>query len=143
VDERSLLRRRAWQLSADLVGVPLTRNGTLGENPSGLQCVNLPNTHWARLGLPSWYGNASDWIGRSDEWREWRPWSRAMRLWSGDVCVFVPGGNIASDGHVDVVLDGRDPYWLGLDVNYPTGSPCELRRHMRVEIAGHIRCRNL
>lgn len=109
-------------------------------NPAGAQCVNLANLWLAFEGASQFYGDASAWIGASAPSVRWISSSRVARLRVGDVGVFAvaPG---TPDGHVDLVLDGtHDPY-LGLDLNWPLGSPVSFQKHPRELLAGILRIR--
>lgn len=138
---RTVLRKAAWRFTRENVGHPLSRNGTLGENPAGLQCVNVPNDYWAALGLESWSDNAIDWIGRSDAYREWLPMGGWQRIHSGDVGVLHPGGDVSPFGHVVLLLDGTRLPPLCIEQDWPVGSVCQLGGHQRELYAGVVRVR--
>jgi hypothetical protein len=135
---RRHLRRTAWGLWRDVGGLFITANGSLGENPSGAQCVNVPNFLWDRLGIPQLFGNAADWVGSRSYHTKWLVMGEGLRLFAGDVVVWSSDG-APPDGHVDVVLDGSRVPFLGMDQNYPLGSPVHLQSHIKNGAAGVIR----
>lgn len=132
--------RRVWSFARMTVGELVTANGSLGENPSGAQCVNICNLWWAHNGASQLYGNASDWVGVRTASLEWLPMRHSRRLRAGDVAVFHPSSS-APDGHVDVVLDGSRIPYLGLDQNWPLGAAVSFVEHDRELLAGLIRYR--
>lgn len=129
-------------MAQELRGVYLTANGSLGPNPAGAQCVNVCNEYWRRVGATQHHGNAGDWLNLRSRSQKWLPMSTGLRLRSGD-CVVFAAGPLTPDGHVDIVLDGARTPYLGLDQNWPTGSPIELREHYQEMAAGAIRVRHL
>lgn len=124
-----------------LRGTYLEQNGQLGPNPAGAQCVNPCNAVFQALGAPGLYGNASTWIGRDDDYRDWIGGPSIIRLQVGDIAVFRTA-LVGPNGHVDVVLDGsRSPY-AGMDQNWPLGSPVAEVWHYRESLAGVLRVRS-
>lgn len=136
------LRRQAWRMARELRGVYLTANGSLGPNPSGAQCVNVCNEFWRRVGASQHHGNATDWLSTPGRGQRWLPMSTSLRLRAGD-CVVFASGPLSPEGHVDIVLEGSRRPYLGLDQNWPTGAPVELREHFQEQAAGVIRIRHL
>ena len=133
-------RRHAWTFAHTWAGKYLTHNGTLGENPNGAQCVNVPNGFWATLGVPAVVGNASEWAGYQDGHRTWLPWSSELAPVVGD-CVVFRVGVADPDGHVALVLDGTKTPPFSLMQNYPTGCPVQLCELLQIGVEGIIRLR--
>lgn len=138
---RSLrVRLTTWRAWRRLQGTYLTVGAQGLEDPAGAQCTHVPNYLWRRLGVGQLFGNASSWVGRAPFGADWVPASELLRLRAGDTVVFSPA-LVGTDGHVDVVLNGsRDP-WVGMDQNWPIGSPVSRVRHGRDQVAGVIRVR--
>lgn len=134
------LRRWVWAFRGEHRGTFLTVNGRLGDNPAGAQCVNVPNGLYRSLGVPSIVGNAADWVGFSDSYREWLDTSSGLRLLVGDVAVFRPD-IVGVNGHVDIVLDGSRRPYEGLDQNWPLGAPVVEVFHHEAALAGVVRLR--
>lgn len=132
------MQRRTWQFFRDFRGTYLFRNGTLGTNPYGAQCVNPPDDFWESMGIPAIAGNAVDWIGAEDAYRRWVPATTRTRLVHGDVCVFRPEW-VGPNGHVSIVLDGSGSMVATLDQNWPLGSPVSEVWHHRASVAGVLR----
>jgi hypothetical protein len=134
------LRRQAWKLAWRNLHAPLVVNGSIGLNPAGAQCVNVPNAYWDELGLPAFYGNAAEWVGRADASRVWLPASERLWVFAGDVAVIGASGDFP-EGHVVLVLDAsRSPY-IGVQQNSPAGSPVGLCRLSPSLPSGFIRVR--
>ncbi len=122
------------------MGQALLQNGSIGANPNGAQCVDIPNTYWQRFGVEAWYGNASDWLGKGDQRRRWLPAEPGLRLLSGDV--FVLGRSVDTpEGHVGLVVDGSKSPYLAVEQNYPTGSLVHMCRRYVGDAAGFVRLR--
>jgi hypothetical protein len=138
--KRSVLKRAAWRYWWAGQGGLVTLNGRLGENPYGAQCVNIPNGLWEDLGVGSLSGNASEWVGFSDDVRKWVRSSPGSRPHVGDAFVMGASGG-RPDGHTGVVLDGSRWPFLGMGQNSPTGSGLELCRYFGTDVAGYIRLR--
>jgi hypothetical protein len=136
------MKRSAWALSRTLDGLSVTANGSLGTNPNGPQCVNVPNALWELVGAEERYGNAVDWLGVSSARVRWFSFSPRLRLRAGDVAVWGSSPS-APFGHVDVVLDGSTDPFLGLDQNYPIGSVVHHQSHPRAGLAGVLRVQKL
>lgn len=136
----SRLRRRrvAWQVFRRLNGTYLMA-GALGlADPNGAQCTHVPNFYWRALGVGNLFGNASGWIGEAPEGCEYLPLTDRVQLEAGDVAVF-RSEFTGPGGHVDVVLDGTQRPWLGLDQNWPLGSDVHRVWHGLDAVAGVIR----
>lgn len=132
-------RMRTWAFARATIGAFLVRNGSLGINPYGAQCVNVPNCFWQRLGLPAIEGNAGDWVGILAAGRRWIQSGAGRRPEAGDCLVFPPSPSMPF-GHVDITLDGHGRgLVLGVDQNFPIGSPCSQVWHDLGLVAGWIR----
>jgi hypothetical protein len=131
-------REAAWAFYREHVGGYLLRNGSIGDNPNGAQCVNVANTYWETIGFLSMFGNAGDWVGRRTQSLAWLPARSGISVRAGDVAVF-PVGGVHPDGHVALVLDGSRFPWVGLQQNSPTGSPVVLCSYYDRDAAGFLR----
>lgn len=132
------MRLKTWEFYWETRGAFLFGNGSLGRNPYGAQCVNLPNDFWATMGIPSIAGNASEWVGAEDAYRKWVPATTPIRMVHGDVCVFRPEW-VGPNGHVSIVLDGRRSLVATFDQNWPLGSPVSEVWHHPASVAGVLR----
>lgn len=140
VTGRVRLRLLAWRVWRSLQGSYLTVGAEGLEDPAGAQCTHVPNYLWRRAGAGQLFGDASSWVGRAPGGTEWIPASGLLRLRAGDVVVFYPS-TVGQHGHVDVVLNGSKVPWVGMDQNWPIGSPVSKVRHSRSQVAGVIRVR--
>jgi hypothetical protein len=131
-------RRAAWSCYRGVAGRYLYTNGEIGVNPDGAQCVNVLNTYWASLGIPSRFGNAGDWVGRPTRYLRWLPSTPGVRVVAGDAaCISASGAY--PNGHVALVLDGSETPLVVMGQNSPTGTPCQLAGMNPYEIAGYLR----
>lgn len=139
--DRERHRRKAWGFARQTLGRHLLQNGALGANPSGAQCVNVPNTWWATRAVSNLFGDARDWYGQSTTSLQWHVMSSRLRPRVGDVAVWVPGGEVSDFGHVSVVMWDYGAKVLSLDQDWPTGAPVSYVLHDREVLAGVIRIR--
>lgn len=114
------------------------RNGAMGANPNGAQCVNLANCFWESVGRGALSGNAGTWVGVENEWLRWIPLGHEVALNAGDVFVLADGP-LTPEGHVGIVLDASRTPYMGAELNYPTGSPVQLCNRYRNDAAGFLR----
>ncbi len=137
---RRARRLAAWSLTWRRLGEGVLQNGSIGLNPNGAQCVDIPNSYWERFGVGAWFGNACDWVGQGDGRRLWLPSRPGLRVLAGDV--FVLGSSVNTpEGHVGLVLDGSMSPYVASEQNYPTGSPLHLCRRYVGDAAGFVRLR--
>ena len=121
-----------------VLGTSVVQNGSLGENPNFSQCVNIPNDFWLRFGVPAVSGDAGDWVGYCDRYRQWHAVRSSYPPRAGDVAVLARGP-LTPEGHVVLVLDGSRAPYIGAEENYPTGSPVSLCSRYRSDAAGFLR----
>lgn len=121
----------------------LPRNGSLGVNRSGNQCVNLWNWWLVELGIPCMAGNAGDFVGtdlkptnlkRGYRWIRNRPWNKPS---PGDGVVFL-GAETGGFGHVAVCLTSGVYGLHTLDQNWPEGSPVTHVKHDYGSVQGWL-----
>ena len=122
-------------------GIRLTRNGNLGPNPNGAQCVNVANQWCAHLDIEPFYGNADTfWTDPSPDCQKIAnvPGNAPHR---GDIVVFdpTPDGLIGPAGHVDVCIWATLSDFLGLDQNYPDGTAIHQQSHIYDGVVGWLR----
>lgn len=139
---RTRLRKAAWRIAWNHLGLYMLRDGAAGTNPNGAQCVNLPACYWEQLGLEAVWGNAAAWVGYESKSLMWLPVGTLPRGQAGDVAV-IPAGPLTPEGHVVLILDGSRTPYMGAELNYPTGSPVELCHRQISDAAGVLRVRRL
>lgn len=101
----------------------------------GAQCVDLIDFYCVQvLGVPIAWANAVDWWGKDAPLLNWsrNVWgSRASKPAAAAIVVW--GANVRAGtgvyGHIAICTDPGDGLTFGaFSQNYPTGSPCALRR---------------
>lgn len=113
----------------------MSQSGVFGPNPAGPQCVNVPNTWAHRVGRGAFEGNAVDFIGQRPRGWRWVSNGPTNVPRRGSVVVFF-GPETGELGHVDVFLFGTQHFLVGLDQNWPDGSPCRRVRHDYLDAVG-------
>lgn len=124
-------------------GLYINSDGTLGPNPYGAQCVNLPNTWMANIGADQFPGNAASFEYDSHPDCDWIANTPANFPFPGDVVVWAANSNAGLPyGHVDMGLQGANVNnFTGFDQNWPLNSPCHSVWHNYNDVAGFLRCR--
>lgn len=107
-------------------------------DPAGAQCTHVPNEYWRRVGAGQLFGIAASWMEQTPIGCVALPLTDGLVLLAGDVVVFRPE-TVGVDGHVDVVLDGSRRPWLGMDQNWPLGSPVSRVWHSRQPVGRVLR----
>ena len=134
------MRRATWSFQREVSRTFLERNGTLGVNPAGAQCVNVPNSFWETFQLEAVPGDAWQFEGYEDAARHYVPHINIGPYLVGDVLVFARS-SLYPLGHVAVVLDGSRGRLLTLSQNVPPGEPVHEVRFPRKLPVGLIRLR--
>jgi hypothetical protein len=130
-------RQRLERYTQLVAGEDLTRNGTLGENEAGVQCVNVWNTWLWFIGFPSQWGNARDFVGQDLKYLHYVRKEEWNIPEAGDGVLFT-GPTISPFGHVGVCLEAQTGLLVTLDADYPPGSWVHRQAHDYAEVAGWL-----
>lgn len=125
------------------MGTKLPDDGTMGPNPYGAQCVDLPNEWCVNLGIEQFPGNASSFEFDSHPDCDYIPNTPTSVPMPGDIVVWAASSAAGLPyGHVDIALKGASVNnFTGFDQNWPLNSPCHAEWHTYNDVAGYLRPR--
>lgn len=124
-------------------GLYIYSDGSMGANPYGAQCVNLPNVWMQNIGAEQFPGNAATFEFDSHPDCDWIPNTPTNYPMPGDIVVWAASSAAGLPyGHVDLGLQGANVNnFTGFDQNWPLNSPCHSEWHNYNDVAGFLRPR--